>query len=94
MFNIPSIPPITDPLGKYWEQPEQAEISLSLSHAHMSAETWRKLKHYQSSIPSGTYDGKMWKKQDWRGRWILCWYGPHSNPELISINYLRIQVHE
>lgn len=92
MFKTPSIPPITDPLGKYWEQPDLNEIELSLSHAHMNLGSFHELKIYQTSLPTGVYYGKMWKKQDHRGRWLLCWYGPNPDPNFISINYLRIQI--
>jgi hypothetical protein len=91
-FNIPYIPPITDPLGKYWEQPLLEEISLTLASAWMTEKVFLKLKTYQTSIPSGTYNGKMWKCRDHRGRWLLAWYGQHPDPKLISINYLRIQI--
>jgi len=80
------IPPITNELGRYWEQPDPAGILVDDTHAVMSAADFALLKHYDS-LPSGVYDGKMW-----RARGLLCWYGPSDNPDHCSINTREIIV--
>lgn len=55
------IPPITDPLGKHWQQPHRRFIELDDTHALMSEQTFKGLKEYSTSIPTGRYEGKMWK---------------------------------
>lgn len=62
------IPPITDPLGKHWQQPHRRFIELDNTHALMSEQTFKGLKEYSTSIPTGRYEGKMWKgftKGEW-----------------------------
>lgn len=70
------IPPITDPLGKYWEQPDISEIKFEDGKAIMSLRTQKKLGTYDFSLPSGTYVGKMWKCKRMRffNHYNLCWY--------------------
>ena len=55
-----AIPPMTDPLGRYWHQPDAGEIMIDATHAMMPAETLKALPEYSSSNPSGVYSGKMW----------------------------------
>ena len=45
------IPPITDPLGKHWQQPHRRFIELDNTHALMSEQTFKGLKKYSTSIP-------------------------------------------
>lgn len=78
-----TIPPMTDPLGKYWEQPSLDEISFSLIYAWMTPATFEKIKHYQTSYPTGVYAGKMWKLTAIIGRakqeWLLMYYDIAEN---------------
>lgn len=85
-----AIPPMTDPLGKYWEQPDPAGILLDDMHALMTERTFLSLKDYSCSTPSGVYPGKMWRRHDGshnqafiraggKPTWLLCWYGPVVN---------------
>lgn len=74
------IPPITDPLGAYWEQPDRAEIQLGVGthNAFLTQNAFDRLKEYSTTIPTGVYPGKMWKSR--RGdHWELCWYGEVQN---------------
>jgi hypothetical protein len=92
------IPLMTDPLGKYWDQPARSEIELDDTHALMTIGTFRKLKCYSGSRPTGCYPGKMWKRHDgacdWNyiaagGKpvWLLCWYGlSEKGPDWCSNN--------
>jgi hypothetical protein len=87
--SLEAIPPMTDPMGKHWGQPERREILVDETHAVMTSRTFRALHEYSSSQPTGVYDGKMWKRHDgvydceFRSSggiptWLLCWYGPSS----------------
>jgi len=80
------IPPITDPLGRYWRQPDREHIAVDEKFARMSRATFDLLPEYSCSKPTGVYEGKMWKRHDGsfdqeflaRGgkpTWLLCWYG-------------------
>lgn len=55
------IPPMTDPMGQYWDQPSRFEIEIDETHAMMTRETFDKLRNYSHSQPTGVYPGKMWK---------------------------------
>lgn len=81
------IPPITDPMGKYWDQPDPANILIDDTHALMDARTFRALHDYSYSQPTGVYPGKMWragrKKVDGE-TWWLKWFGTHEDPKMCS----------
>jgi hypothetical protein len=98
-----AIPPITDLLGKNWNQPERSEILIDDTHALMTRFTFDKLAEYSASFPTGVYEGKMWKRHDGafdteyisRGGkpvWMLFWYGRHPDPDKVSNNYRTILV--
>lgn len=80
------IPPITDPMGQYWEQPNRFDIEIDDTHALMSQATCDALKNYAHSQPTGVYPGKMWKWHCKGGTsWCSCqpgqpaclhWFGP------------------
>lgn len=95
------IPPITDPLGRHWDQPSPASILIDDTHALMDRATCEMLSEYSCSIPSGVYEGKMWKRHDGiydrrfiasggRPTWLLMWFGPSPDPSKCSINSRRI----
>jgi hypothetical protein len=88
---IITIPDMIDPLGKCWDQPERSELTMQSDRVLMTEQTLNKLKEYSSSIPSGKYIGKMWKRKN-NEDWMLCWYGENENPELLSINKLKIKI--
>lgn len=95
------IPPITDPLGKHWDQPARREIEIDATHAMMSQETFQALGEYSCSMPTGVYPGKMWRchvgaydpncKPSDRF-WQLRWFGHHADPGYVSNHYRRIMV--
>lgn len=93
-MNLNTIPHITDPMGRHWEQPLLSDIDVGDDYAEMSQETLDQLREYSSSYPSGVYIGKMWKSDDGQGGWILCWYGPDPNPDRVSINRRRVILEE
>lgn len=81
------IPPITDPMGKYWEQPDPSKILVDDKHALMDEATFLKIHDYSYSQPSGVYAGKMWRcgrPTSWGHRWWLKWFGLHEDPTLCS----------
>lgn len=83
------IPPITDPLGRHWSQPDRSEISVSSNFAKMTRATFAKLPCYDSTLPTGVYDGKMWARRQSNGT-LLCWFGPADDPTKCSLNTRKI----
>jgi len=97
------IPKMTHPLGKHWDQPSSERIVLDDTHALMERSTFEELGEYSSSIPTGVYEGKMWKrhdgifdqrfiKQGGSPVWLLVWFGPSSDPNKCSINSREILI--
>lgn len=97
------IPAMTHPLSRHWDQPPAERVLVDDTHALMSPETFAALAEYSTSMPSGVYEGKMWKRRDGafeyaqRRRqeppeWLLCWYGPGEAPETCSVEWRRILV--
>lgn len=86
-----TIPPMTHPLGRYWDQPSREEILIDEKHALMQIDTFSKLHEYSSSIPSGVYEGKMWRAWDPKLRmWVLRWFGESEKPGYVSNNQRTI----
>jgi hypothetical protein len=78
------IPPITDPMGKHWKQPERRRIEIDDRYALMTRADFDLLPEYSATFPTGVYPGKMWKRHDGAHdprcpvkdrRWLLVWYG-------------------
>lgn len=73
------IPPITDELGAYWQQPPLSDLLVDETHAVMTERTLQALAEYSATIPTGVYPGKMWRRAIYSGKtvtgWLLCWYG-------------------
>jgi hypothetical protein len=86
------IPPITDQLGKHWKQPDRYSVLIDDDVAMMSQASFDQLIEYSTSIPSGVYDVKIWKRRVTRSKWLLCWYGPAPNPNQCSINTREIVI--
>lgn len=93
------IPPITSPLGAHWDQPARSVILVDDTHAVMTKAAFRQLPEYSGTIPSGVYEGKMWRRHDGvfdprckpsERRWLLCWFGPSDKPDCCSINAREI----
>lgn len=94
------IPPMTDPLGKHWRQPNRLDIEITATHALMSKAAFDQIADYTNSQPTGVYPGKMWKKgnrnnDQERGRWWLHWWTAHpTNEKLCCHNVREILIHE
>lgn len=87
------IPKITDPLGRYWHQPDSSKMILTNKQVVMTREEFAKLKEYSCSIPTGVYEGKMWKRKE-GNTWFLVWYGFSDNPEKCAIIHKPITFYE
>lgn len=86
-MNTIEIPPITDPLGKYWDQPSQEEILVDENHAVMTPATMSKLSNYGHTNPTGCYAGKMWRRApNSKEPGLFCWMSPDPDPGYIQIN--------
>lgn len=85
------IPEMTDPLGRCWRAPNRDAILVDATHAVMSAQDERLLHWYDGSTPSGTYQGKMWGRR-YKGKKLLVWFGPHPEPNTLSINYRELLI--
>lgn len=92
------IPPITDPLGSSWIQPDRSRMLVDDKHALMTKATFLSLKEYSSTMPSGVYEGKMWSRHDGSFDrspdreppvWLLCWYR-NSKPGYCSTEFRKI----
>ena len=96
-----AIPPITDPMGKNWNQPPTSAILIDDINAVMDQVTFNWLANYSATMPSGVYPGKMWKRHDGLHdprckpedrKWLLMWYGYDDDPKQCSINHRRILI--
>jgi hypothetical protein len=94
------IPPITDPMGKYWNQPDRRRILVDDTHAIMSQRDFDALHEYSCSTPTGVYPGKMWKRNNnayttprQQPEWWLVWFGfSDKGPQWCSNNFRRILI--
>jgi hypothetical protein len=94
------IPPMTHPLSRGWSQPDTALIAIDATTARMPVAVFRRLMEYSTTMPSGVYEGKMWKahvpvqssqepQEVWT--WFLRWYGYSKIvPGHVSNNQRRI----
>ncbi|TWI65193.1 hypothetical protein IP91_02600 [Pseudoduganella lurida] len=84
------IPLMTDPLGRHWQQPADIrEAPMDDMHVLLTPRQIDGLLDYSRSYPSGTYDGKCWKREG-EDCWYLCWYEPHAQAGKIGIGYRTI----
>jgi hypothetical protein len=79
------IPKITHELGRHWKQPDREKIVVDSKSALMDKATYEQLAEYSCSVPTGVYEGKMWRKEH-AGKKYLRWYGKHADPGMCSIN--------
>ena len=79
------VPPVTDPLGKYWPQPDPNNFAFDDANVLMTRKDFDRLLHYQTSNPSGVYEGKIWRRGPW-----LVWYGPSEYPDKCRTYFRKI----
>jgi hypothetical protein len=90
--DINTIPPITNPLGRAWEQPAVDQILVDDDVAMMTEDAFQKLLEYSHSTPTGVYPGKMWKARR-SGVWYLRWYSADDgHPDGLPTPYRQIIV--
>lgn len=82
------LPKMTAPLDHHWRQPDNLRdrVRVFETHATIDERDWQELPRYESSFPSGTYTGKVWRRGPW-----LCWYG-RENGTIIHIGTARALV--
>jgi len=102
--NVEAIPPITDEMGRSWEQPDRRGILVDDTYAVMTQRDFDALHEYSGTMPSGVYPGKMWKRHDGAydvafrraggvPEWLLCWYGFSDKGEgYCSINSRKVLI--
>ncbi len=91
------IPPITNELGRYWEQPDASQWLFDDTHVLLPVKDLRYLHSYDSTMPTGVYGGKMWQRQESPRagkRHLLVWYGPSEKPGSCGIYFREILVIE
>lgn len=87
------IPPITNPLGKHWRQPDLTKLDVKGTYALLTQSEFDALAEYSTSTPTGVYPGKAWKSQGYDGKWWLRWFGESSKgPDFCSNNSRPIVV--
>ncbi len=86
------IPALTDPMGKYWRQPDDIRSApMDGKHVLLSRSQFQGLNEYSASHPSGVYPGKCWRRQEGRIN-LLVWYGETSDPKKCSIEFREIRI--
>ena len=86
------LPAMTHPMSRHWQQPPTERVLVDDDHALMTTADFDQLLEYSSSIPTGTYPGKMWKRDE-QGEWWLGWFSAHpTDPKLLRIHWRRILV--
>lgn len=83
-----TIPPITNPLGKYWKQPKVENIKFAFGCAWVSKNDYDLLPEYSTSNPTGAYEGKMWKRISGKQAYLCFFVNDPADPE----NYLLTKV--
>jgi len=78
------IPNMVHPLSKHWDQPSRKDIAIDDMYALMGRESFQQLKRYSTSIPTGIYEGKMWKARI-GGKWFLRWFGIENKEGLLPL---------
>ncbi len=86
------LPTMTDPLSRSWDQPAADQMAVYDDIAIMDRSTLVLLPEYSMSIPTGVYDGKMWRCALGHDQWLLCWYGPSDDPERCFVNRRPIRL--
>lgn len=89
-----AIPPITEPMGRSWRQPDMTQVEITSEHARLTKAQFDALPEYSTSYPSGVYPGKCWKAQKaedlgggrwrWTDTWLLRWFGECEDPTKCS----------
>lgn len=93
------IPPITDPMGRSWRQPNMMDVEFDDTHALLTKAQFDGLAEYSTTTPTGVYPGKCWKVAGRErtttgfrltGIWYLRWFGYCEDPNMCSNNQREI----
>lgn len=87
-----AIPPITSEMGCHWRQPDRSTIQVTDKLAIMPNATFTALSEYSSTIPSGVYDGKMWRRFQ-EQKWHLCWFAPSTRGIANECSIMMREIH-
>jgi hypothetical protein len=79
------IPQITDPLGRYWSQPDSATLEMDETHVLMETAIFNRIAEYSTTLPTAVYPGKMWRAH-FGDDWYLCWYAKSADPDFCDIH--------
>lgn len=89
-LNSRVIPIMTNPLGKSWRQPSLAKLIFREDYVLMDKESFDILHNYETSYPSGVYEGKIW-----RSGGTLMWYDLHeTDKNLCTVKSMPIAITE
>lgn len=81
------IPPITDPMGANWRQPDHSAWLFDDTHVVLPQRDFDRLGEYSTTYPTGVYEGKVWRAQPPQtGVWVVRWYGFCADPTRCSNN--------
>lgn len=72
MLHKNEIPKMTHPLSSGWQQPSRSDILVDCEYAYMTQHTMNQLPTYSATLPTGVYEGKMWKSK--YDKWYLNWF--------------------
>jgi len=91
------IPPMTHELSSGWDQPNLDAIQIDDEIAYMREATFKKLKDYSNSQPSGVYEGKMWRSNSFIDNrkyrsWVLKWFDFSDDPNMCSTHWREIGI--
>jgi hypothetical protein len=87
-----TIPVMDDPLGKYWDQPNDIrKVLMDDKSVILSKYQIANLAEYSSTFPSGVYPGKCWKRIE-RNKMYLVWYGDETPKKECPILFREILV--
>ena len=79
-----TIPDMVHPLSKHWDQPNRDNILIDNTKALMSGRSLGELHLYSTSIPTGVYEGKMWKSK-FQNKWYLRWFEVEDEEKMLPI---------
>lgn len=89
-LNSRVIPIMTNPLGKSWKQPSLAKLIFRDDYVLMDKMSFDILHNYETSYPSGVYEGKIW-----RSGGTLMWYDLHdTDKNLCTVKSMPIAITE
>jgi hypothetical protein len=91
---LPIIPEMTDPLGRYWEQPcDIRDAPIDDETVLLTPAQFASLHEYSATFPTGVYPGKCWKRiEDKSKRVLLVWYGAVTPDDQCPIEFRNIEI--